>query len=125
MQSQISSSSGGMSWLGFELNVLRRLKFKSAALPLAGEPDLGHYLKRWDVRVAANDPAQWAWTKSVAFVENNSEVLTEDDVELVLADAYVPGSFFKNATLVSWFNETDAWWFDNVRFNIEKLQSQY
>jgi hypothetical protein len=77
------------------------------------------------VRVATNDPAQWAWTKSVAFVENNSEVLTEDDVELVLADAYVPGSFFKNASLVSWFNETDAWWFDNVRSNIEKLESQY
>jgi len=114
-----------MSWLGFELNILRRLKFKSAALPLTGEPHLGNYLKRWDVRVVANDPAQWAWTKSVAFVENNSEVLTERDVELVLADAYVPGNFFKNASLVSWFNETDAWWFDNVRSNIEKLESQY
>ena len=47
-----------MSWLGFELNILRRLKFKSAALPLTGEPHLGNYLKRWDVRVVANDPAQ-------------------------------------------------------------------
>ena len=102
MQLQTSVNSGGMSWLGFELNILRRLKFKSAALPLAGEPHLGNYLKRWDVRVVANDPAQWAWTKSVAFVENNSEVLTERDVELVLADAYVPGNFFKNASLVSW-----------------------
>ena len=125
MHTQGSANMGGMTWLGFELNVLRRLKFKSVALPLTGEPHLGHYLKRWDVRVAANDPAQWAWTKSVAFVENNSEVLTEDDVELVLADAYVPGNFFKNASLVSWFNETDAWWFDNVRSNIEKLESQY
>ena len=125
MQLQTSVNSGGMSWLGFELNILRRLKFKSAALPLAGEPHLGNYLKRWDVRVVANDPAQWAWMKSVAFVENNSEVLTERDVELVLADAYVPGNFFKNASLVSWFNETDAWWFDNVRSNIEKLESQY
>lgn len=125
MQLQTSVNSGGMSWLGFELNILRRLKFKSAALPLAGEPHLGNYLKRWDVRVVANDPAQWAWTKSVAFVENNSEVLTERDVELVLADAYVPGNFFKNASLVSWFNETDAWWFDNVRSSIEKLESQY
>ena len=125
MQTQASVNTGGVSWLGFELNVLRRLKFKSAALPLAGEPHLGHYLKRWAVRVAANDPAQWAWTKSVAFVENNSETLTEDDVELVLADAYVPGNFFKNASLVSWFNETDAWWFDNVRSNIENLESQY
>jgi hypothetical protein len=125
MQTHGSVNTGGMSWLGFELNVLRRLKFKSAALPFAGEPHLGHYLKRWDVRVAANDAAQWAWTKSVAFVENNSEALTEDDVELVLADAYVPGNFFKNASLVSWFNETDAWWFDNVRSNIEGLESQY
>jgi hypothetical protein len=118
-------NAGGMSWLGFELSVLRQTKFRSVALPLAGEPHLGQYLKRWDVRVAANDPAQWAWTKSVAFVENNSEVLTEDDIDLVLADAYVPGSFFKNPTLVSWFNETDAWWFDNVRANIEKLVSPY
>src|SRR5215813_11446687 len=125
MQSQISVNSGGMSWLGFELNVLRRLKFKSAALPLTGEPHLGHYLKRWDVRVAANDPAQWAWTKSVAFVENNSEVLTEDDIQLVPPHPYRPGKLFKNASLVSWFNETDAWWFDNVRSNIEKLESQY
>jgi hypothetical protein len=125
MQSQVNLNTGSMSWLGFELNVLRRLKFKSAGLPLTGEPDLGHYLKRWDVRVAANDPAEWAWTKSMAFIENNSEVLTEDDVELILADAYVPGNFFRNASLVSWFNETDAWWFDNVRANIEKLQSQY
>jgi hypothetical protein len=118
-------NAGGMSWLGFELSVLRQTKFRSVALPLAGEPHLGQYLKRWDVRVAANDPAQWAWTKSLAFVENNSEVLTEDDIDLVLADAYVPGSFFKNPTLVSWFNETDAWWFDNVRANIEKLVSPY
>ncbi len=125
MQTNIGFNVGGMSWLGFELNVLRRTKFRSVALPLAGEPHLGQYLKRWDVRVAANDPAQWAWTKSVAFVENNSEVLTEDDIDLVLADAYVPGSFFKNPTLVSWFNETDAWWFDNVRANIEKLVSPY
>ena len=79
-----------MSWLGFELSVLRRLKFRSVALPLAGEPHLGQYLKRLNVSVAANDPAEWAWTKSTAFVENNSEILTEADIDLVLADAYVP-----------------------------------
>lgn len=114
-----------MSWLSFELSVLRRLKFQSVALPLAGEPDLGQYLKRLSARVASNDPAEWAWTKSQAFIENNSEVLTEADVELVLTDAYVPANYFRNATLLSWFNETDAWWFDNVRANVEKLPSPY
>jgi len=125
MQNQNTLSPGTIGWLGFELTVLRRLSFRSAALPLAGEPDLGHYLKRWNVRVAANDPAQWAWTKSQAFIENNCEILTEEDVQLVLDDAYVPRSYFRNPTLLTWFNETDAWWFDNVRANADRLNSPF
>ena len=125
MQNHNGFNTGSMSWLGFELSVLRRLKFRSVALALAGEPQLGQYLKRLDVRVASNDPAHWAWTKSLAFVENNSETLTEEDVEIVLADAYVPRSYFRNPALLSWFNETDAWWFDNVRANADRLDSPY
>src|SRR2546430_13410299 len=82
MQTQNSLSAGSIGWLGFELSVLRRLKFGSVALPLAGEPGLGLYLKRWNARVAANDPAQWAWIKSQAFIENNCERLTEADLEI-------------------------------------------
>ncbi|HKP37918.1 MAG TPA: hypothetical protein VJT71_13755 [Pyrinomonadaceae bacterium] len=125
MQNHNGHNTGSMSWLGFELSVLRRLKFRSITLALAGEPQLGQYLKRLDVRVASNDPAHWAWTKAVAFVENNSEVLTDEDVEIVLADAYVPRSYFRNPNLLSWFNETDAWWFDNVRANAERFESPY
>ena len=84
MQTQNGLNAGSIGWLGFELSVLRRLKFRSVALPLAGEPNLGLYLKRWNARVAANDPAQWAWTKSQAFVENNSETLTEQDLDALL-----------------------------------------
>jgi hypothetical protein len=125
MQPQNGINAGAVGWLGFELNVLRRLKFRSVALPLVGEPHLGHYLKRWQVRVAANDPAQWAWTKSQAFIENNSETLTTEDVELLLDDAYVPRKYFRNPGLLTWFNETDAWWFDNLRANVDRLGSTY
>jgi hypothetical protein len=125
VQSQNNHNAGSIGWLGFELSVLHRLKFKSVALPLAGEPGLGLYLKRWNARVAANDPAQWAWIKSQAFIENNCESLTEADLEIVLDDAYVPRNYFRNPTLVTWFNETDAWWFDNVRANAERLSSPY
>jgi hypothetical protein len=125
MQTQNNHNAGGIGWLGFELSVLHRLKFKSVALPLSGEPGLGLYLKRWGVRVAANDPAQWAWIKSQAFIENNCERLTEADLEIVLDDAYVPRNYFRNPTLLTWFNETDAWWFDNVRANVERLSSPY
>ncbi len=110
-------------WLAFELNVLRRLKFSSAILPFSSEPNLGAYLKRWSVRVLANDLMQSAWTKSVASIQNNAERLTDEDVGIVLEDAYVPRYRLQNESLKQWFNETDAWWFDNVRNNIERLSS--
>lgn len=111
------------SWLAFELNVLRRLKFQSVALTLAGEPSLGAALKRWNVRVSANEATRAAWTKAVAEIENNSERLTGDDISAILEDAYVPRHQLKNQSLKKWFNETDAWWFDNVRQNVEKIAS--
>ena len=112
-------------WLAFELSVLRRLKFRSAALAFAGEPELGIYLKHWGVRVVANDLARWATTKAKAYIENNTEPLAETDVEIVLDDAYVPRHKLQNPSLRRWFNETDAWWFDNIRQNIENLESPF
>ena len=109
------------SWLAFDLNVLRRLTFNSVVLPFSDQPAVGAYLKRWDVRVAANDPLQSAWTRSWAQIVNGSERLTPEDVDVVLADAYVPGYRLQNQALTSWFSETDSWWFDNVRRNIDNL----
>ena len=108
-------------WLAFELSVLRRLKFRSVINPFAGECDLDVYLKRWGVRVAANDPARWAAERAAARVENNSARLTPDDVETILEDAYVPRHRLHNPALRRWFGETDAWWFDNVRAAAEQL----
>ncbi len=112
-------------WLNFELSVLRRLKFSSVAMPFTGEPDLGVQLKRWQIRVAANDSMSWAYTKATALVENDSETLTEDDLNDLVEDAYVPRDRLDNPSLSKWFNETDSWWFDNIRFNAERLESPY
>jgi hypothetical protein len=112
-------------WLAFELGVLRRLKFTSAALPFTGEPHLSLQLKRWKVRVATNDPMMWSFTKATALVENFAERLTENDLSIVLQDAYVPRDKLDNPALAKWFNETDSWWLDNVRFNAERLDSEY
>jgi hypothetical protein len=110
-------------WLAFELNVLRRLKFNSIAIPFTGEANLGTYLKRWNVRIAANDLLLWSWTSAVANIQNNHEIMTEGELDVVLEDAYVPRYRLQNKSLRHWFNETDSWWFDNVRQNIEKLSS--
>jgi hypothetical protein len=112
-------------WLAFELGVLRRLKFSSAALPFTGEPHLSLQLKRWKVRVATNDPMIWSFTKATALVENFADRLTDNDLSIVLQDAYVPRDRLDNPALAKWFNETDAWWLDNVRFNAERLDSEY
>ena len=112
-------------WLAFELNVLRRLKFTSVATPFTPEPALGNYLKRVNVKVMANDPLQSAWTCSLATIQNNGETLTDDDVNVILEDVYVPGYKLANAALRSWFSETDAWWFDNIRRNLDRLQSPF
>ena len=108
-------------WLAFELNVLRRLKFSSVMMPFTAQPTLGAYLKRWNTRVLANDIMQSAWMKAAAVIGNNTEKLLEDDINLILEDVYVPRYRLQNPALRRWFNETDAWWFDNVRQNIEKL----
>lgn len=112
-------------WLAFELNVLRRLNFKSAALPFTGEANLGMYLKRWGTKVLANDLMQWSWMKALADIQNNSETLSEEDLAKILEDAYVPRYRLNNQSLRNWFNETDSWWFDNVRQNIEKIESPF
>ena len=119
----IKSNTTPKGWLAFELNVLRRLKFESAALPFNADANLGSYLKRWNVRVLANDAMQTGWTKAVAAIQNNGEKLSDDDVNTVLEDSYVPRYRLQNPSLRNWFGETDAWWFDNVRGNADNLAS--
>ena len=121
----VASATFPNGWLNFELSVLRRLKFSSIALPFTGEPNLGVQLKRLNVRVAANDAMMWAHTKATALIENDSERLSEEDREAILDDAYVPRERLDNPALRNWFNETDAWWFDNVRLSAERLDNQY
>jgi hypothetical protein len=119
-----SNTSPQRGWLAFELSVLRRLRFRSLINPFAGEPDLETHVKRWNVRVAANDAARWSWIKSIARVENNSESLNGDDLEILLEDVYVPRHKLRNPALRRWFSETDAWWFDNLRENAERLSGE-
>jgi hypothetical protein len=121
----IASATFPNGWLNFELSVLRRLQFSSIALPFTGEPNVCAQLKRWKVRVAANDPMIWAYTKATALIENDSERLSEEEIESTIDDAYVPRERLDNPSLLNWFNETDAWWFDTVRFNAERLATQY
>lgn len=110
-------------WLAFELSILQRLKFDSVAIPLTGDPAIGSYLKRRNIRVSANDLLQADWQRSMAVIANSNEKLSEDDVSVLVEDAYVPGYKLANPGLKTWFGEVDSWWFDNVRRNLGMLNS--
>lgn len=110
-------------WFAFELSILHRLKFKSAAIPLVGDPAIGLYLKRRNVTVFGNDVLQSDWYRSLSVIQNNGVRLSDDDINIVLLDIYVPGFKLRNPALTKWFSEIDAWWFDNARRNIEQLDS--
>lgn len=118
-----SATTTPSSWLAFELSVLHRLKFDSIAIPLTGDPAIGGYLRRRGIRVTSNDLLQADWYRSLSVIQNNGQKLSDDDINLILEDVYVPHNKLSNPDLRNWFGETDAWWFDNIRTNIDRLDS--
>ena len=120
-----TTSTPNRRWLGFELSVLRRLKFNSIAIPFAGRPDLGWYLKFWGKLVGDNDLCQWAWWMSRALVENQGHQLGEEDISLILSEAYVPRRRLHNPALGSAMSEMDSVWFDNVWLNVQQIENEH
>ena len=109
--------------LGFQASVLRQLEFRSIAIPYWSEGRLDWYLKAWGKVIFANDPRRWAGTVARANVEA-TEPLSEDTIARILEEVYVPRVRLSNPGLRRWFGETDAWWMDNLRRNIESLDDQ-
>ena len=103
--------------------MLRQIEFRSIAIPCLNEPRLDLYLKAWGKLIFANDPRVWAGTVARAAVEA-TEPLGEEIVARILEDVHVPGGRLANPGLRHWFGETDAWWMDNLRRNIDRLDDQ-
>ncbi len=112
-------------WLGFELSVLRRVKFSSIAIPFARQPDLEWYLKFWGKQILNNDLCQWSWWMSRALVENQEEYLSQEEVEQILHQAYVPRRRLHNPALGQMMGEMDACWFDNVWLNLQTVENEH
>ena len=109
--------------LGFQASVLRQIEFRSVAFPFWNESRLDWYLKAWGKVIYANDPRVWAGIVARATVEATGS-LSEDTISRILEDVYVPGVRLANPDLRRWFGESDAWWMDNLRRNIDGLEDQ-
>jgi HD domain len=119
-----SGSYNRKSLLGFEASVLRQVDFRSVAIPFCGWTRLDLYLKAWGKLILANDPRAWAAAVARAMLESRA-AFGEEQIARVLEDVYVPGVRLANPELRRWFGETDAWWMDNLRRNIESLDDEY
>ncbi|HWN98865.1 MAG TPA: HD domain-containing phosphohydrolase [Blastocatellia bacterium] len=109
--------------LGFEASVLSQIEFRSIAIPFSGAAKLALYLKTWGKLILANDPRAWAAAAAHALVQAR-EPIGEEHISRVLQDVYVPGARLNNPALRQWFGETDAWWMDNLRRNIQSLDNE-
>lgn len=118
-----ASSYNKKTLLGFQASVLRQIEFRSIAIPYWNDARLDLYLKTWAKVIFANDPRGWASTVARARVEAGAPI-TEEVIAHVLHDVYVPGARLANPDLRRWFSETDAWWMDNLRRNIDGLEDQ-
>jgi hypothetical protein len=108
------------SLLGFEASVLRQIEFRSIAIPFSSLSRLDWYLKAWGRQILANDPRGWLAETLRATVEARLP-LGEEQIARLLQDLYIPGTRLGNPELRRWFSETDAWWMDNLRRNIESV----
>lgn len=111
------------SLLGFEASVLSQIEFRSVAIPFCGSARIALYLKAWGKLILANDPRAWAAAVAHAIIQTR-EAIAEEHIARVLLDVYVPGARLTNTGLRQWFGETDAWWMDNLRRNIESLEDE-
>lgn len=118
-----ASSYNKKTLLGFQASVLRQIEFRSISIPFWSDARLDLYLKAWAKVIFANDPRAWASTVARARVEAGAPI-TEEVIAHVLHDVYVPGARLANPDLRRWFSETDAWWMDNLRRNIDGLEDQ-
>jgi hypothetical protein len=118
-----ASSYNKKTLLGFQASVLRQIEFRSISIPFWNDARLDLYLKAWAKVIFANDPRAWASTVARARVQAGAPI-TEEVITHVLHDVYVPGARLANPDLRRWFSETDAWWMDNLRRNIDGLEDQ-
>lgn len=107
-------------WTAFEVGVLSQRRVESIAIPFAGSAQLDWNLKLFGRRILDNDICQWGWWIARARVENNSEQLSYQDADILLAEHSSPTLIEE---LLKWFDEEDAVVLCRIRENIERLRS--
>ena len=109
--------------LPFILKHLAKLKFNSALDALSGSGCVGYAIKKTGARVYANDFLNFCFQTARATIENNSTLLTEEDVSKLMRPNQSAPTFVRDTYKDLFFNEQDCEFLDNLWANIQELQS--
>ena len=106
-----------LPWLHY---VLGGLNFKRAVDLMSGTGSVSYLLKRMGKQVFANDYLRFNYATAVAFIENSSTVLSDEDVEWLLTrHPEVPYRTFVADTFSGYyFTEEENGWVDQTASNI-------
>ena len=106
---------------------IKDLKFETALDAFGGTGSVAYMFKRMGKQVVYNDLLKSNYTTGLALIENNSETLTEEDVEFLItrhAGFHYP-SFIQQTFHDIYFYDEENAWLDMVVENIKRLKGKY
>ncbi|MHB9037071.1 MAG: DNA adenine methylase [Armatimonadota bacterium] len=94
---------------------------KTVVDAFSGGANVAYHLKRKGLKVIANDLLLYPYHIARAVVENSHEILSDDDIEKILAPNSNAGSFIVDNFTGYYYTKKVLSWLDQVWANIQKL----
>lgn len=109
--------------LPFISSEIKKLRFKTALDAFSGSGCVAYMLKQMGARVYANDMLRFCYHTARATVENNSVILTKEDVASLLSKNKNAPSFIRENYTHLYFDYNDCKFLDNLWANISRINS--
>ena len=90
----------------------------------SGGSSIGYEAKKRGYRIYSNDVLKINYFLAKALIENNQEVLSKNDIELIFSGEPLEGFMYKNYSEIFFFSQ-ECMELDLYRENINKLSSEY
>ena len=105
--------------------VTNQFKYNSVLDLFSGSGVVGYMFKAHGKQVMSNDYMAMSATFCKALIENNSVVLSEDDIKVLLEPSIVEDHFVEETFRGIYFSDTDNQFIDTIRSNIRLLNDDY
>jgi len=109
--------------LPFILRTIKSLNFTSILDAFSGSGCVAYAMKQTGARVYANDFLHFCYHTAHATIENNTTLLSEDDINRLIRPASTAPTFIRDTYKELFFNEIDSEFLDHLWTNIQTLES--